>query len=181
MPCKRFFLNASCDNSSRRPNTSCQERDAADAEGNGTQSATLFVSLASPKSIGDPAMKAINPATEELIRDYPEHSPKEVEERLRRAESAFAAWRNTSFTDRSGLMRQAAHILREGRAGYARLMTQEMGKPIAASECEIDKCAWNCEFYVEYAATFFRSQDVLTDAARIIVRSVPSVTVMAII
>jgi len=23
-------------------------------------------------------MKAINPATEELIRDYPEHSPKEV-------------------------------------------------------------------------------------------------------
>jgi succinate-semialdehyde dehydrogenase/glutarate-semialdehyde dehydrogenase len=86
-------------------------------------------------------MRAINPATEELIRDYPEHSGDEVEQRLRDAQRAFASWRRTAFAERANLMRRAARLLREGRPGYACLMTEEMGKPIAAAEAEIDKCA----------------------------------------
>jgi succinate-semialdehyde dehydrogenase / glutarate-semialdehyde dehydrogenase len=68
-------------------------------------------------------MKAINPATEELIRDYAEPSEAEIEDRLQRAQHAFSSWRTTSFADRSRLMERAAQLLRERRTGYARLMT----------------------------------------------------------
>ena len=50
-------------------------------------------------------MKAVNPATAELIRDYPEHSGDEIQERLRRADSAFASWRTTPLADRASGMR----------------------------------------------------------------------------
>jgi succinate-semialdehyde dehydrogenase / glutarate-semialdehyde dehydrogenase len=125
-------------------------------------------------------MKAINPATAALIRDYPDHNEADIEEKLRQAERAYSLWRKTSFTDRSRLMKRAAHLLREGRTRYARLMTEEMGKPIVAAEAEIDKCAWNCTFYADHAENFLRNEAVQTDATRSFVRYDPLGPVLAI-
>src|SRR5262249_57686186 len=94
-------------------------------------------------------MKAVNPATEELIRDYPEHTEAEVEERLRRAGQAFTVWHQTPGAERARLLKRAADLLRQRRGAYARLMTEEMGKPIAAAEAESDKCALDCDFYAD--------------------------------
>jgi succinate-semialdehyde dehydrogenase/glutarate-semialdehyde dehydrogenase len=82
-------------------------------------------------------MKAINPATEELLRDYPEPDAAEVAACLTAAEAAFAAWRKVPFAERSRLMSAAADLLRERRDEYGRLMTEEMGKPLAAAESEV--------------------------------------------
>jgi succinate-semialdehyde dehydrogenase / glutarate-semialdehyde dehydrogenase len=125
-------------------------------------------------------MKAVNPATEELIRDYPEPDAREVDERLAAAERAFAAWRKVPLAERGRLMRAAADRLREHRADYARLMTDEMGKPIAASESEVDKCAWVCDFYAEHAEDFLTSEPVATDASRSCIRYDPLGPVLAI-
>lgn len=72
-------------------------------------------------------MKSINPATEKLVRDYPEHSKAAVLERLDRAQAAFASWRQTSFAERARLMRRAAGVLRDGRANYALAQAIEAG------------------------------------------------------
>jgi acyl-CoA reductase-like NAD-dependent aldehyde dehydrogenase len=125
-------------------------------------------------------MKAINPATGEPIRDYPEHDRSEVEERLQRAQHAFSTWRMTPFAERSRLMMRAARLLRERRADYARLMTEEMGKPIAAAEAEIDKCASACEFYAEHAEAFLAPTPVRTEAAKSFIRFDPLGPVLAI-
>ena len=125
-------------------------------------------------------MKAINPATEELIRDYAEPSEAEIEDRLQRAQHAFSSWRTTSFADRSRLMERAAQLLRERRTGYARLMTEEMGKPIAAAEAEIDKCAWNCEFYAEHTQAFLAPTTVQTEASKSFIRFDPLGLILAI-
>ncbi|HEX4960291.1 MAG TPA: NAD-dependent succinate-semialdehyde dehydrogenase [Thermoanaerobaculia bacterium] len=125
-------------------------------------------------------MKAINPATGELIRDYPEHGDAQVEEILGRAETAFSAWRKVPFAERSRLMTRVADLLRDRAGDYGRLMTEEMGKPIAASEAEIDKCAWVCDFYAEHAEGFLAPETVATDASRSGVRYDPIGPVLAI-
>ncbi len=125
-------------------------------------------------------MKAYNPATEELIRDYPEPDGREVEERLATAERTFAAWRKVPFAERCRLMQAAADRLREHRSDYGRLMTEEMGKTITAAEAEVDKCAWVCDYYAEHAEELLASQSVATDASRSSVRYDPLGPVLAI-
>jgi succinate-semialdehyde dehydrogenase/glutarate-semialdehyde dehydrogenase len=46
-------------------------------------------------------MKAVNPATGETLRDYPEHDESEVAARLERAEQAFASWRKVPIAERA--------------------------------------------------------------------------------
>ncbi|HEX3129674.1 MAG TPA: NAD-dependent succinate-semialdehyde dehydrogenase [Thermoanaerobaculia bacterium] len=125
-------------------------------------------------------MKAINPATGELIREYPDHDESEAAARLERAERAFASWRKVPFAERARLMTQAGDLLRDRAGDYGRLITEEMGKPLAAAEGEVDKCAWVCEFYAENAERFLSAEPVGTDASRSLVRYDPIGPVLAI-
>jgi succinate-semialdehyde dehydrogenase / glutarate-semialdehyde dehydrogenase len=125
-------------------------------------------------------MKAVNPATGQPIRDYPEHDEPEVAARLERAERAFSSWRRHPFAERARLMRAAGDILRDRAGDYGRLITEEMGKPIAAAEGEVDKCAWVCDFYAENAESFLSTEPVSTDASRSLVRYDPLGPVLAI-
>ena len=40
-------------------------------------------------------------------------------------------------------------ILAKNKQEYAKLITQEMGKPITQSEAEIDKCISHCQYYID--------------------------------
>ena len=125
-------------------------------------------------------LKAINPATGELIREYPEHDEQEVADRLAQAERAFGSWRRFSFEERARLLSAAADRLREDSDRLSRLMTEEMGKTLAAAESEVDKCAWVCDFYAENAARFLAPETAATDAAKSFVRYDPIGPVLAI-
>jgi succinate-semialdehyde dehydrogenase/glutarate-semialdehyde dehydrogenase len=125
-------------------------------------------------------MKTINPATEQFLRDYPEHTEAEVGERLALAERVFASWRRTAVPERAELLRRLVRRLRDGRDRFSRLMTEEMGKPIAQAEAEIDKCAWCCDHYAEHGAAYLEPETVATDAAHSFVRYDPLGPVLAI-
>ncbi|HZF11368.1 MAG TPA: NAD-dependent succinate-semialdehyde dehydrogenase [Thermoanaerobaculia bacterium] len=125
-------------------------------------------------------MKAINPATEALIADYPEHGPAEVDRRLKQAAAAFPSWRDFRFVERADLLRRVADLLRENRDRFSRLMTAEMGKTLAAAEAEVDKCSWVCDFYAEHAEGFLAEQTVATDAGKSFVRYEPLGPVLAV-
>jgi succinate-semialdehyde dehydrogenase/glutarate-semialdehyde dehydrogenase len=99
----------------------------------------------------------VNPATEQLVHAYDQHSDSQIQQRLQRADLAFEDWQTTSIDKRSALMRQVAELLKLHRARYATLMTTEMGKPIAQAEGEIDKCAWVCEYYADNAPSFLQT------------------------
>lgn len=125
-------------------------------------------------------MKAINPATEELIHDYPETAEAEIANRLEMVQDAFQTWRRTPFSQRTERMRRLAALLREDRDGYAQLTTQEMGKPITQSRAEIEKCALVCDHYAGRAEDLLTPQPVETEAAKSYVRYEPLGPVLAI-
>ncbi len=58
-------------------------------------------------------MKAINPATGELIKTYKRHDQEALNSILSTTQSAWEAWRKTSFEHRSKLMLNAAQVLRK--------------------------------------------------------------------
>ena len=125
-------------------------------------------------------MLAVDPSTEEVIQEYREHTPDEIKEKLDFAEEAFESWRGSAFEERAGLMRNAARELREGKAEYARTMTREMGKTLASSEAEVEKCAWVCDYFAENAARFLAPEGVATDATKSYVRFDPLGPVLAV-
>ncbi len=125
-------------------------------------------------------MRSVNPATGEAIRDYPEHSPREVERRLQLAERTFLQWREVPFAARAAKMRKAAQLLRSRQADWARLMTLEVGKTLVSAEAEAEKCAWACDYYAEYADRQLAPQSTPTDAGESLVRFDPLGPVLAV-
>jgi len=126
------------------------------------------------------ALQSINPATEEVLDTFEEFSSDRLDQALDRSVRAFDDWRHVSFDERSRLMRGAAGHLRGQKERLAGLITAEMGKPIVEAEAEIEKCAWNCEFYAENAKRFLASQRVDSNATESYVAFEPLGPVLAI-
>lgn len=126
------------------------------------------------------ALRSVNPATEELLQEFEELSAEAIEQKLALAQKTYESWRITSFEERSKLMHQAAANLRKNKSELALIMTREVGKTLAASEAEIEKCAVTCEYYADNAADFLAEQTVETDAANSYVRFDPIGIVLAV-
>jgi succinate-semialdehyde dehydrogenase/glutarate-semialdehyde dehydrogenase len=126
------------------------------------------------------SLPVINPATDEIVREYDELKPADVVDALEQSQAAYLKWRRTSFATRAELLKSAAQILRERTDDYARLMAEEMGKPITQGRAEAEKCAWVCDYYAENAAGFLEREIVETDAAKSFVTYQPLGVVLAV-
>ncbi len=126
------------------------------------------------------AIESINPATGECIARYEEHTDEQVGEILERAHAAQRAWRHVSLQQRAASMHAAAGVLRERSDEYARLMAQEMGKPVREGRAEVDKCAWVCDYYADNAARFLADEPVETDARESFIAYRPLGIVLAV-
>ncbi|CAL9328017.1 Succinate semialdehyde dehydrogenase [NAD(P)+] Sad [Streptomyces sp. enrichment culture] len=123
---------------------------------------------------------SIDPATGTELARHRAQSPQEVDGILDAATSAQATWRRRDITDRTPLLRQMARVLREGKTGYAALITAEMGKPITEAYAEIEKCAVTCEYYAEHAPGQLADRLVASDAAESAVVYDPLGVVLAV-
>jgi succinate-semialdehyde dehydrogenase/glutarate-semialdehyde dehydrogenase len=125
-------------------------------------------------------MEAVNPATGKTIASYPDHTLAQAAQIADACDAAFASWRRTSFAERAQPMREAARLLRERKAEYGRLMSDEMGKLVRDGIAEAEKCAWACEYYAEHAESFLRREEVPTDASHSFVQYEPLGVVLAV-
>ena len=130
--------------------------------------------------MADSAIHSINPATEEVLQTFAPATTAEIEAALSGAAATYREWRATSFAHRGSLMRKAAQYLRRHRSRLAGVITAEMGKPIVEAEAEVEKCAWNCEFYANNAARFLADEPQPSSATESYVAFPPLGTVLAI-
>jgi acyl-CoA reductase-like NAD-dependent aldehyde dehydrogenase len=125
-------------------------------------------------------MQSINPATEEVIGTFEPTPPERLEEMLSEAQRAYREWRHTSFAERAERMHRAAAYLRQHHERLADLITAEMGKPVVEAEAEIEKCAWNCDFYADHAERFLRDEMHPSSASESYVEFPPLGVILAI-
>jgi succinate-semialdehyde dehydrogenase/glutarate-semialdehyde dehydrogenase len=97
------------------------------------------------------AFVSINPATGRRLRAYRAQTPREIEAALRRARASFLAWCEWTIDERAEHLRRIAQELRRRADPLARLITAEMGKPLAQSLAEVEKSALVCEYYARHA------------------------------
>lgn len=109
-------------------------------------------------------IRSINPTTGAVIADYPLHGPTEIEAALAGAAAAQAEWRRVPIVERMALLRTMARELRAGKEHFARLITEEMGKPVTEAAGEIEKCAVTCDFYAEAAPGFLADETIASNA-----------------
>ncbi len=123
---------------------------------------------------------SINPASGETLRTFDPLTDKQIDAKVQLAAEAFERHRRTTFAHRAERMTRAADILQNEREVLGRLMTVEMGKPLAAAVAEAEKCALACRYYAEHAERLLADEPVQTKASRSFIRCQPLGAVLAV-
>ena len=96
------------------------------------------------------SFSTVNPATGEPIETFPFFTAQETEAALVRAEESFKSYRKLSAHQRAELLSKLATTLRKNKAHLAKIITMEMGKILSEAEAEVEKCAWEADWYAEH-------------------------------
>lgn len=126
------------------------------------------------------AIQSINPTNGKVIKDYNELSLSEIDGIITKVHQDFLEHKKQTFQQRAQWMKNAANLLRENKEIFAKLMAEEMGKPITSGRAEAEKCAWVCDYYADNAEHFLQQDIVKTDASKSFVAFEPIGVVLAI-
>ena len=107
-----------------------------------------------------------NPATGEVVREYPTASDADIEQAIAAAAAAFRDWSKTStVADRAALVRRVGELHVERRQNLAEIINREMGKPLDQALGEVDFSAGIYQYYADNAERFLADEPVdLIDA-----------------
>ena len=126
-------------------------------------------------------LDVINPATGQIIHQFPWCDDHSLEQKLNHAAQSYPQWRALSFTERAEYLRKVAIALRDNRQLHSALMTAEMGKPVVEALGEVEKSASGCEHYADHAEHYLAPQDIASDAEKSWVQFLPLGTVLGIL
>ena len=97
---------------------------------------------------------SFNPATGETLTTFASHDDVQIDKALAQADLAQKKWAALPLSERLPYLQAVAKTLRRNKEALARLITLEMGKPLSEAIGEVEKCAWNFEYYAESAPQF---------------------------
>ena len=97
-------------------------------------------------------LQVVNPATEEVISEFPACTVEDVDRAVLAAEAAQKSWAALPAIRRAGYLREIAALVRANREALARVITEEQGKILSLAQVEVDFSA----DYLDYMAEFAR-------------------------
>ena len=107
--------------------------------------------------------KTFDPATAEVLKEYPGISDHEVERIVQDSKKAFAAWRQLSIEERAAKVERLAQLFEENVDELAAIMTKEMGKPIAEAREETEFSAEIFRYYAKNGPKLAADEKVSED------------------
>lgn len=108
------------------------------------------------------SIKTVNPATNQVEKEYPVMSDQEIEVIFADADKAFQTWRKTSFATRAKLLHRVAEILRERKVELGKLCSVEMGKLHREGIGEVELSADIFDYYAKNGEKFLADSSLET-------------------
>ena len=96
-----------------------------------------------------------NPATGETLGLLPHATHADLDEAVEAAATAFASWKTASGFERSGLLRQAASLIRQRSNAIAETLTLEQGKTLGEALGEVLVAADIFDWHAEEARRLY--------------------------
>ncbi|KAL9004279.1 MAG: hypothetical protein Q9188_002914 [Gyalolechia gomerana] len=113
----------------------------------------------------------INPAAVQPLPEVPVSTQEDVDKAVKFARAAYKSWSKIPIEERGQKLREYADILEDHKDEFAKLLTQEQGKPLAQSYIEFDmSTTWLRAF-----STMEIPEDLIEDTEdrRVVCRYVP--------
>jgi acyl-CoA reductase-like NAD-dependent aldehyde dehydrogenase len=122
----------------------------------------------------------INPSTEEQIETFSFYNSSEIERVLARADKSFQSFRKLPVYQRAQLLSDLAETLRKNKTQLAKVITTEMGKILSEAEAEVEKCAWEADWYAEHGPQMLADAPAPTGGVNAYVSYLPLGPILAI-
>lgn len=84
-----------------------------------------------------------------------------LKDKLALSKTAYFHWKNIPLSQRKLLFGKLAQLIEQEKFPLAKLISEEMGKPIQESTAEIEKCISLVHWYVEQADSFMQQSSAL--------------------
>ena len=122
----------------------------------------------------------VNPYSQEKLGEYEEYDDDRVDRILSGLKEAQKTWKKDLDVRIDYLRTVLKPNLIKRKEELARLMTEEMGKPISQSLSEIDKCIKLVDYAIEDYPDFLEPETIRTEGKKTFVRFDPLGTVLLI-
>lgn len=108
--------------------------------------------------------QSINPYNGELLAEFELTTTKELERQLEGSTQSYASWKSISVDKRAALLLRVAELVSERKHELARLASLEVGKTLANSLAEVEKCAFTVRWFAENGSAFLKARTVQAHA-----------------
>ena len=111
------------------------------------------------------AYQTVNPYDNQIVATFDDLTDEQAMELLGQAQKTFESWSQTSFAERTAVIKRSAAILRERSDEFARLLTLEMGKLYTEALGEVELSAQILDYYAEKSEGFLAPEPLDTASA----------------
>jgi succinate-semialdehyde dehydrogenase/glutarate-semialdehyde dehydrogenase len=103
----------------------------------------------------------VDPATGEVVKEYPATNAVEIRAALTRADATHGEWsRSTTAAERGALLRRLADLYGRHRAELAAIIVREVGKPVEQATGEVDFAAAIYRYYADNAESILADEPI---------------------
>jgi succinate-semialdehyde dehydrogenase / glutarate-semialdehyde dehydrogenase len=123
---------------------------------------------------------SINPFTLKQIGKYKKDADVSISKKINAAHLAQMQWMQSTLGQRKTVLKSIAKQLLLHKQALAAMATAEMGKPLAQSLMEVEKCAFVCNYYADRLPQFLSDITVESPAKHSYVSFQPLGVVLAV-
>ena len=111
------------------------------------------------------AYKTIYPYTDEVLKEYANHTEADLEDALAKGHALYKKWRREDcLAERKAQLHKVAELLRRDCDKYGAIMTHDMGKLIGEAKFEVMLCADIADYYADKVDEFLEPEPFPTAA-----------------